>query len=147
MRRGFGLITAIVIMITVATLMTLMIGLSSTSVKVTLDLYLKEQAELLSRSATEYALLAISGHENNVSCIENINIAYPQTNPTHEANVTIWYLGSGLPLASCNNVLSNNIDTNESNLTVIIDTVVSVNQANSGVTEPIRVHRRTIQKP
>ena len=146
MRRGFGLITAIVIMITVATLMTLMIGLSSTSVKVTLDLYLKEQAELLSRSATEYALLAISGHENNVSCIENINIAYPQTNPTHEANVTIWYLGSGLP-ALCTNVLSNSIDTNESNLTVIIDTVVSVNQANTGVTEPIRVHRRTIQKP
>ena len=146
MRRGFGLITAIVIMITVATLMTLMIGLSSTSVKVTLDLYLKEQAELLSRSATEYALLAISGHDNSVNCIQNINIAYPQTNPTHEANVTIWYLGSGLP-ASCNNVLSNSIDTNESNLTVIIDTVVSVNQANSGVTEPIRVHRRTIQKP
>ena len=145
MRRGFGLITAIVIMITVATLMTLMIGLSSTSVKVTLDLYLKEQAELLSRSATEYALLAISGHENNVSCIENINIAYPQTNPTHEANVTIWYLGSGLP--SCKNVLSNSIDTNESNLTVIIDTVVSVNQVNTGITEPIRVHRRTIQKP
>ena len=147
MRRGFGLITAIVIMITVATLMTLMIGLSSTSVKVTLDLYLKEQAELLSRSATEYALLAISGHENNVSCIENINIAYPETNPTHEANVTIWYLGRGLPVASCDNVLSNSIDTNESNLTVIIDTVVSVNQVNTGITEPIRVHRRTIQKP
>ncbi len=149
MRRGFGLITAIVIMITVATLMTLMIGLSSTSVKVTLDLYLKEQAELLSRSATEYALLAISGHDNSVDCIQNINIAYPQADPTHEANVTIWYIGRGLP-ALCTNILpngANNIDTNESNLTVIIDTVVSVNQANTGITEPIRVHRRTIQKP
>lgn len=146
MRRGFGLITAIVIMITVATLMTLMLGLSSTSVKTTLDIYLKEQAELLSRSATEYALLAISGHDNSVDCIENINIAYPETNPTHEANVTIWYIGNGIP-ATCLNILANNIDTNESNLTVIIDTIVSVNQANTGITEPIRVHRRTIQKP
>ncbi|HIP03244.1 MAG TPA: type II secretion system protein [Campylobacterales bacterium] len=146
MRRGFGLITAIVIMITVATLMTLMIGLSSTSVKVTLDLYLKEQAELLSRSATEYALLAISGHENNASCIENINISYPKTSPTHEANITIWYIGNGIPI-TCSNILVNNIETNESNLTVIIDTVVSVNLNNTGITEPIRVHRRTIQKP
>ncbi len=146
MRRGFGLITAIVIMITVATLMTLMIGLSSTSVKVTMDIYLKEQAELLSRSATEYALLAISGHENNVSCIRNINIGYPESNPTHEANVTIWYIGNGI--VNCpNHILANDINTTDSNLTVIIDTVVSVNLANTGITEPIRVHRRTIQKP
>ena len=149
MRRGFGLITAIVIMITVATLMTLMIGLSSTSVKVTMDIYLKEQAELLSRSATEFALLAISGHNNSVDCIQNINISYPEgANPTHDANITIWYIGSGLP-AACTNVLpfANNIATNESNLTVLIDTVITVNQVNTGITEPIRVHRRTLQKP
>lgn len=146
MRRGFGLITAIVIMITVATLMTLMIGLSSTSVKVTMDVYLKEQAELLARSATEYALLAISGHENNTSCIRNINIGYPGTAPTHEANITIMYIGDGI--VNCpNHILANDINTSESNITVIIDTVVSVNQLNTGVTEPIRVHRRTIQKP
>jgi hypothetical protein len=146
MRKGFGLITAIIIMITVATLMALMIGLSSTSVKVTMDLYLKEQAELLARSATEYALLAVSGHPNSVDCIENINMNYPENNPTHEANVTIFYIGNGIPL-SCGNILANDINTSESNLTVIIDTVVSVNQVNTGITEPIRVHRRTIQKP
>lgn len=146
MRRGFGLITAIVIMITVATLMTLMIGLSSTSAKVTLDLYLKEQAELLSRSVTEYALLAISGHPNGTDCIENINIRYPESAPTHEANVTLWYIGNGIP-TTCAHILANDINTSESNLTVVIDAVVSVNQANTGITEPIRIHRRTIQKP
>jgi type II secretory pathway component PulK len=147
MRRGFGLITAIVILITVATLMTLMMGLSSSSVKSTLDIYLKEQAELLARSATEYALLAISGHDNSVDCIKNINIRYPQNSPTHEANVTILYMGNNIPLACAPNILSNSVDTNESNLTVIIDTVVSVNRANTGITEPIRIHRRTLQKP
>ena len=145
MRKGFGLITAIIIMITVSTLMTLMISLSSTTVKTTLDLYLKEQAEILARSATEFALLAISGHENNASCIENINIRYPEVATTHEANVTIWYLGKGI--VNCNNILANNVETNESNMTVIIDVKVSVNQTNTGITEPISVYRRTIQKP
>jgi hypothetical protein len=145
MRRGFGLITAIIILVAVSTLMTLMIGLSSNSVKVTMDLYLKEQAELLARSATEYTLLAISGHENNASCVEHVNISYPAGAPTHEANVTIWYLGNGIPNCT-NHILANNLATDESNLTVIIDTVVSVS-ADLNLSEPIRVHRRTIQKP
>jgi hypothetical protein len=145
MRRGFGLITAIIILVTVSTLMTLMIGLSSNSVKVTMDLYLKEQAELLARSATEYTLLAISGHDNSVNCVEHVNISYPAGAPTHEANVTVWYLGNGIPVA-CNTILANNLDTNESNLTVIIDTIVAVTD-DVNLTEPIRVHRRTIQKP
>jgi len=147
MRRGFGLITAIVILITVSTLMTLMIGLSGNSVKSTMDLYLKEQAELLARSATEYAILAISGHDNSIDCIKNINIRYPQNSPTHEANISILYMGSNIPATCAPNILANDVDTNESNLTVIIDTVVSVNIANTGITEPIRVHRRTLQKP
>jgi len=147
MRRGFGLITAIIIMVTVATLMTLMIGLSSGGVKVTMDIYLKEQAEILARSATEYALLAISGHDNSKNCIEKINITYPNSaNPTHEANLTIYYMGRDIPF-TCKNILANDINTSESNMTVIIDAVVSVNQVNTGITEPIRVHRRTIQKP
>ncbi len=145
MRKGFSLITAIVILVTVATLMTLMMGLSSGSVKNTLDLYLKEQAEILSRSATEYALLAISGHNNTLDCIENIDMRYPADNPTHDINMTIQYIGSGI--VNCANILSNNIDTNESNLTVIIDTIVTVDQVNTGITEPIRIHRRTLQKP
>ena len=145
MRRGFGLITAIIILMTVASLMALTISLSSSTVKNTTDIYLKEQAELLARSATEYALLAISGHDNSINCIQNINIAYPKNVPnhTHEANLTIYYIGNAIP--SCANILDNTIATNDSNLTVLIDTTVTVNP--SLTTEPIRVHRRTLQKP
>jgi type II secretory pathway component PulK len=149
MRRGFGLITAIIILVTVATLMTLMMGLSSSSVKSTTDLYLKEQAEILARSGTEFALLAISGHDNRFSCVENINIGYPSAvaaEITHDINITLQYIGNGQN-CTANRELADNITTDESNLTVIIDTVVSVNQVNTGITEPIRFHRRTIQKP
>ncbi|MCH9814507.1 MAG: type II secretion system protein [Epsilonproteobacteria bacterium] len=145
MRKGFSLVTAIVILITVATLMTLMMNLSSTSVKNTMDIYLKEQAELLARAATEYALLAISAHDNSGNCVETINISYPEGQSTHDMNVSIQYIGNNM--MGCNTVLDNNIFTEESNMTVIIDTVVSVNQANTGIIEPIRIHRRTIQKP
>ena len=147
MRKGFGLITAIIILMTVAVLMALMISLSSATVKNTADIYLKEQAELLARSVTEYALLAISGHDNSANCIENINITYPNSAaPTHEANLTIYYIGNSIPI-SCSNILENNIAQSDSNLTIIIDTVVSVNPVNTGISDSIRVHRRTIQKP
>ncbi len=145
MRKGFSLITAIIIMMTVSLLMTMMISLSSVTVKTTTDMFLKEQAELLARSATEYSLLAVSGHDNHQSCIEKIDMLYPSAaTPTHEMNVTLWYMGSGL--VNCNHILDNNLSTPESNLTAIIDVVVTVDQKNTGITEPIRIHRRTLQK-
>jgi len=147
MRRGFGLITAIIVMVTVATLMSLMVTLTHASLKATTDVYLKEQAELIARSAVEYTLLAISGHDNNNSCIEHINITYPNAStPTHEANVSIYYFFKGAP-ADCNQVLANNIATTESNMTVLIDVKVSVDMNNTGISEPITIHRRTLQKP
>ncbi len=147
MRKGFGLLVAILIMMTVALLMTMMISYSTSSVKSTIDLYLKEQAEILTRNATEYTLLAISGHNNTQNCIEEINATYPSaTAPTHHIHVNVWYIGDGIPV-SCSHILENNITTADSNLTAIIDVVVSVDQARTGITEPIRLHRRTIQKP
>jgi len=146
MRKGFSLITAIIIMMAVSVLMTMMISLSSVTVKSTMDIYFKEQAQLLARSAVEYAVLATSGHDNHQSCIEHVNVFYPSAdNPTHEMNVTLWYLGNGI--VNCNTVLDNNISTDDSNLTAIVDVVVNVlENNNTGITEPIRIHKRTIQK-
>jgi len=140
MRKGFGIITAIIIMMTVATLMSLMIGLSSSTVKQTSDLFLKQQAVLLLRSATEFSLLAISGHDNNSDCVETIKI----TQTPLIANVNIWYLGRGIP-PSCGHILSNSVATDDSNLTAVVDVVVTTLPGLS--TEQIRLHRRTIQKP
>lgn len=144
MRRGFSLITAIIILVVMSTLMVLMLSLATQTAKQTGDIYLKEQTQLLARSATEFALLAISGHERNATtkCVENIYMRYPKENPRYDINVSIYYIGNNLP---CNNshILANNIATADSNGTVIIDTVVT----NQSSDEPIRYHRRTIQKP
>ncbi len=150
MRKGFSMITAIIFMILVATLGALALSLSNLSTKQTSDLYLREQAELLAQSATEYALLAISGHDFSANCLNTINSSYTDGGSTlFDINVTLYYLGNGLP-ANCMkpsgsiNAISSNIDTNDSNRTVIIDTFVTDRNLS---TEPIRIHRRTIQKP
>ncbi len=143
MRKGFSLITAIIFLVLIATLSALSIALSTQSVKQTGDVLLKSQAELLLRSGTEYALLAMSGYDYSSSCLENLNMTH---NGMFDINVSIMYIGKGI---TCNHpathILANNINTSDSNRTVIIDTFVTTK---AGIaTEPIRLHRRTIQKP
>ena len=138
MRKGFSLLTAILFLVLIATISALSISLSTGSVKQTGDIKLKSQAELLLRSGTEYALLAISGAPNG--CLKQVNISY---NNTFDINASIMYIGKGLP-ADCF-PLDNNISTPESNRTVIIDTVVTTKP--NIIPEQIRLHRRTIQKP
>ena len=150
MRKGFSMITAIIFMVLVATLGALALSLSTTTVKQTSDLYLREQAELLVQSATEYALLAISGHEiNSVNgCLNIINATY---NNIFDINISLYYLGNNLPngCRGFDGIIGTppNIDTNDSNVTIMIDTVVSVPVDKNVSTEPISLHRRTIQKP
>ena len=141
MRKGFSLITAIIFLVLIATISALSIALSTQSVKQTGDVYLKSQAELLLRSGTEYALLAMSGHDYSGGCLKNLNMTY---NSQFDINVSIMYIGNGLSGTNCVQ-LGSDIDTNDSNRTVIIDTIVSTKP--DITTEPIRLHRRTIQKP
>lgn len=145
MRQGFSMLTAIIFLVLIATISALSISLSTQAAKQTGDIFLQSQAELLAKSATEYALLAMSGHDYSTNCLENITIRYPENiNYTHEANVSIMYIGNGLT-CNPNAIINNSLSTNDSNRTVIIDTIVTSNPTVS--TEPIRIHRRTIQKP
>ena len=147
MRRGFSLLTAVIFLVLIATIGALALSFSTLNVKQTSDIYLREQADMLLQSATEYALLAISGHQINAAngCLNMIISEFQQAgNPVFNIIITMNYLGNGLP-AGCNQFSATNIDTNDSNVTVVIDTIVA--SAAGVATEPIRLHRRTIQKP
>jgi len=148
-RKGFSLFLAIVVLVVVSTLSALMISLSSSSAKQTADIYLKEQAELLAQSATEYAILAILGHDNRVNCLENIHITYPSSSsPMFDVNISLWYITDATqPPSSCSQILSSSLSAgSNSHMSVLVDTVVS-SSSNLNISEPIRIHRRTIQKP
>jgi type II secretory pathway pseudopilin PulG len=138
MRKGFSLLTAIIFLVLIATISALSISLSTQSVKQTGDVLLKSQAELLLRSGTEYAMLAISGALNG--CLSSINATY---NNIYDINISIMYIGNSLP-SSCPKI-GTDINTSDSNRTVIIDTWVRTKD--DIVSEPIVLHRRSIQKP
>ena len=146
-RKGFSLILAMIVLVIVSSLAAFMVSLSSVSAKNTSDIYLKEQAELLMQSATEYSILAVLGHDNSNSCVENINITYPSSsNPIFDINVSLWYIFDFTPSSSyCSHVLSSNLVDGNSSFTIIIDTTVSTS-SNLNLSEPIRLHRRTVQK-
>lgn len=148
MRKGFSLIMAIFFIVLVSTLGALALSLSTQSAKQTFDVYLREQAELLAQSATEYAILAISAHDREATgnCINDItNIRFPVADtPLFTTDIHIRYLGRDLP-AGCNKLGDNNLSTDDSNVTALIDVFVKSNEDIS--VEPIRYHRRTLQKP
>ncbi len=150
------MIMAIILIVILSTIMAYTLTLTSQTTKQTGDLYLREQAVLLSQSAAEYALLAISGHNRgaggNTNCLGRIAATYPNAaNPIFDINVTIGYIGIG-----CQNLLDDYnesgydyipaITTPESNGTVLLDITVSTPEGSTISTEPIRYFRRTMQK-
>ncbi len=143
------MILAIAFLLVAGVIMAIMIRMTAQTTKRTGDIYFQEQAHLLARSATEFALLAISGHNRaGGNCLTNINIQYPNAvAPIYDINTTIQYIGLQSLGATCAaNSLIDDIVTSESNGTILIDTYVSTSST-VNLNEPVRFHRRTMQKP
>lgn len=140
------MIMAIFFMIIISTLLLYMLSSTTESVQRTTNDYLDEQAVLMAKSATEYAILAVSGYDRTAaggSCLNSINAQYPAVNPIFDINTTIQYIGFGT-IAGCNNLIGT-ITTEESNGTMLIDVYVT-SHSSLNLDEPIRYHRRTLQK-
>ena len=137
MRSGFSMITAIFVMVLIATVM--MVMMTTTSAEKTANIYLKEQTHLVARSATEYALLAASAHDfENDGCLETVEMDVG----VYDAEVRFYYIGNGLGCAAAHTI-DDSIATADSNGTVIMDTVVSYPLGNG---QEARYARRTLQK-
>lgn len=146
-RTGFAMIMAIIVMIVIATLMSLSLFLTSETGKRTTDLYLYEQSVLYSKSAAELALLDIA--QANPCTVSSPNYSFPSgctgAGCLYDANVTISYVyTSPSPCASTASefIHTPNIITPEQNGSVLMDITVTTNEGS----EPIRYFRRTIQK-
>lgn len=140
-RSGFAMIMAIFFMIIMATLMLYMLGATTETAQRTTNDYLQEQAQLIAKSATEYAILKVSGHDRATGCLNSFTATYPSAEL--DVTVDISYFGFGA-IAGCDNIVSN-IQTPESNGTMLIDVYVQSNSS-LNLDEPIRFHRRTLQK-
>ena len=144
-KSGMAMVMAIAVIVVVATILTLALSLTTLTGKKTTDLYLYEQATLLSHSAAEYAMLKMS----QVPACSIESLSYPYNN-LYDINTTMQYI----PVAgtTCDTQVS--LDLNRTRFatithpssdgTVILDITVSTKSGIS--TEPIRYFRRTIQK-
>ena len=137
-RDAFAMIMAIAVIVILTSIMALSISLTSQTTKRTTDIYIHEQAILLSKSASEYALLQIS--QNPPCSIPSISFTDEYYNI--EVNLSYIYTDPS-PCALANKYFD--INTSESNGSVLMDVAVSVTDTNI-TSEPIRYFRRSIQK-
>ncbi|QSZ41025.1 hypothetical protein GJV85_02475 [Sulfurimonas aquatica] len=136
-RSGIAMIMAITVIVIVATIMALSLSMTAQTTKRTTDLYLYEQSVLMSKSATEYALLRISQNNGCLNTIAPFTI-----DSIYDITIDIKYIGTA-PTA-CSDYISN-IQTPEQDGSVLLDVTVSINDTNI-TNEPITFFRRSIQK-
>jgi type II secretory pathway pseudopilin PulG len=142
-RPAIAMITAIGMLIVVSTLLALSISLSTQTTKRTSDLYLYEQAVLLSKSSAEYALLQIA--KSNPCSVTSNSLDFTH-NTIYDVNITFQYVYRDA--TTCNNGGADSyftVATDEQNGSILMDITVTVDNENV-VSEPIRYFRRSIQK-
>ena len=146
-RGGFAMIMAIFFMIIVATLLTYMLSSSADTSDRTTKTYLNEQAQLLAKSTVEYAILQVSGFNraaNVPPCLLTVNADYPDAvDPIFNITVNIAYHGLGNQCTNNGTVAV--VNTPESVGTMLIDVYVQ-DAPSLSLDEPVRYHRRTLQK-
>lgn len=154
MKKGFSLIMAIFFVMLIATLGMMSLSLSSKMVKQSGDVYLKEQAELYAMSATSLAVLDMQRTDYSNSCITEKKYDFGDG---FVATVNIFYLDSDMPRCDNNrNVKSSNSinktfmdlkDINGSAANYYNVALIDVMVQNIDGIEPVRFHRRTVQRP
>lgn len=145
MKRGFSLIMAIFFVVIIATLGMLSLNFSTKTGKQTVNIYLREQAELYAKSAIDFTVLAMQRNDYSKNCLDNLTLKFDDT---FSANVDVIYLDSAM--TGCKNrsggaVSTYSVKSGKGDNMAILDVVVSTVPGISP--EPIRFHRRTIQRP
>lgn len=148
-RGGFAMIMALAVIVIISTIMAISISMTTTTTKKTTDLYLYEQAILLSKSAAEYALLRISQNPpctiSTLNFTPDLNNDGSNTDDLYDINISIKYIYTAP--SPCNAALTYATVTNEEqNGSALMDITVSVPASKNITSEPITYFRRSIQK-
>ena len=175
MRKAFSMVTAIFLIVIMATISVLVFNLSGKIVKSTTLQYRHDQAAFLARSYTELAILAVINHERNATtnCVQTISgvvnglvpdgaVSGSSTSGSgYQVNTYIYYLGNNLNQANITNTYWLNKSTTpiitdynttspalaDSVAAIIVDVYVKYKDPAVGSAGPwITYHRRSLQK-
>ena len=151
-RSAFALIAAVFLMLLISIMLLKMLSYSSENAQQVVNNYMLEQAQLAAYGATEYALLKVSTEDHTAGCTKTINLDYPSTGTKlFDVSVNIQYVwrGGGPGGTDCANTgvtgSTVSVITPEQDGSAYVDVYVSTTSA-LGLDEPIRYHRRTLQK-
>lgn len=153
-RKAFSLLTAIIVIVLMATVAILVMDMSGKIVRETTTQYRKEQAILLAKSYTEFAIMAVSANDRSIDCIENINgnnvIGSDANGEGYQVDTRISYIGNSTTanLNTCAGTrrLSTTVKTPGSDLQIIVDVYVRYKELDNTSADWITYHRRTLQK-
>ncbi len=157
-REAFSLITAIFLIVLMASVAGFIMNLSGKIVQETISQYQKEQAVLLAKSYTELAIMAVMSNDRKgtskcVSDIEAVDIIPVGADSTiaqgYNVRTRIGFIGLATDIGSCFDVRELGYPPLSDNLNIIVDVYVEykdINHPNPSVAPFITYHRRTLQK-
>jgi len=150
-KNGFSLLVAIFTILLLSLISSYILYISSSIAKEGGVQYQQEQARLLARSYTEYAVLAISGNDKNITCIDKIeaDIGSPNIGQGYKIEIKITYIGNKQYISRCSNKAYTLSNTDEDTLSVILDVYVKYKDLMHSyiLKAPWQVyHKRSLQK-
>jgi len=152
-RKAFSMLTAIFIMMIMSAIGAVVMGLSGKVAKETTEQFQREQAMLLAKSYTEYAIMAVMSNDRNgtATCLQTINsdnVINPEANGGYQVRVQVAYISNGSgEIASCPTTtkLTDAAVSTNSPLNIIIDVYIKYHDFDS-TSQWRTYHKRTLQK-
>lgn len=147
------MITAIFVVLLMASVSALIFNLSGKMVKTTTTQFQREQAVLYAKSYTEYAVMAIMANDRNGTgqCLQTINGNIgnnPADGEGYNARAELRYIGNPDEVDACSSsrVLSNAVTTTKTPLSVLIDVYINYKDPDDPNGPWHTYHERTLQK-
>ena len=160
-RKAFSLITAIFVILLMATVAVFIMNLSGKIVKETTSQYQKEQAVLLAKSYTELAIMTVMSNDRNGTgiCVDAIDgVVGPPGASTngqgYNVRTRIGFIGAASDIGPCAIVRKFGNPATNDELNIIVDVYVEYKDISNPNLDPavisstpwITYHRRTLQK-
>jgi type II secretory pathway pseudopilin PulG len=140
-KRAFSMITAIFVIIMMATLASLIQNITGKTIKATTQQYQKEQATLLARSYTELAILYATGYDRSPNnCLNNIKGNFGSPENRYKIEIKIRYIDeNSTAIQTCTK-------NNQTSISLLIDTYIHYKDFDEPTNRTKTFHRRTLQK-
>lgn len=142
MRKAFSMITAIFVIVVLATIAMLSLSMVANTSQNTMIQYRQEQAALYAKSYTELAVMAVTQYGRSAQCVNNIS---GTTVDGYAVSGTIGYIGGATLNANCDRLAGGTTSAIDDSIeSVVIDMDVSYTDTTISP-NPVRFHKRTIK--